>query len=100
MKKNYDKQYKSKVAIAAIRESKTIQEIAIKFEVHPNQVTQWKKQLVDNVGSLFERPNKKSVDLRKVEKSRDVLLRTVGEMKLENDFLKKKYRQLYGNEPL
>ena len=58
--------------------------------MHPNQISQWTRQLLDGAVDLFERPNKKS---------EEILLKAVGEMKIENDFLKKKYRQVYGKEP-
>ena len=45
---------KAKVALAAVKGIKTINEIAQEYGVHPTQVSQWKKELLDNVGSLFE----------------------------------------------
>lgn len=99
MKKNYDKQFKAKVTLEALKDEVTIQELANKYEVHHTLIRRWKKQAMDNLPGLFERPNKKSEEERIHEGEKENLLKTIGEMKIENDFLKKKYRQLYGKEP-
>ena len=99
MRKSYDKAFKSKVALEAIREESTLQELGKKYDVHPNQISLWKRQVIEALPDIFERPNKKSDSERQSEEDRDTLLKKVGEVTLENDFLKKKYRQLYGKEP-
>lgn len=99
MRKSYDKTFKAKVALEALKEESTLQELAKKYEVHPNQIVQWKQQLLEGAEGLFERANKKSQAEREAERDRELLLKAVGEMKIENDFLKKKYRQLYGKDP-
>ncbi len=99
MRKRYDKAFKTRVALEALKEEMTLQELARKYEVHPNQISVWKRQLMEGAAGIFERANKKHPDVKKVEEDRDMLLKAVGEMKIENDFLKKKYRQLYGKDP-
>ena len=100
MKKTRSTEFKAKVAIAAIRGEQTIQEIAQKYEVHPNQVSQWKKQLLENATSAFEKEGKKNhTEDDALEQKEKTLFSEIGKLKVENDFLKKKYRQLYGREP-
>ena len=99
MRKSYDTAFKVKVALEAAKEQMTLHELAQKYDVSPGQISQWKKQLVEGAGELFERPNKKQKRERETEQERDQLLKTVGQLTVENEFLKKKYRQLYGSEP-
>jgi len=99
MRKSYDTAFKVKVALEAAKEQMTLQELAQKYDVAPGQISQWKKQLVEGAGELFERPNKKQKRERETEEERDHLLKTVGQLTVENEFLKKKYRQVYGSDP-
>ena len=99
MRKKHSTEFKVKVALEAIRGEKTIQEIAQNYEVHPNQVGQWKKQLLENATSAFTKQGKKNQVDDGIEKKEEQLFSQIGKLKVENDFLKKKYRQLYGKEP-
>lgn len=99
MRKSFTKEFKAKVALAAIRGEKTIAELANEYEIHPNQISLWKKQLLDGAADLFERPNKKSDQEKDTEKKEGQLFKHIGELKVENDYLKKKYKQLYGHDP-
>lgn len=98
MRKHYDKTFRAKVALEALKETSTLQDMSKKYEVHPNMISVWKRQATENISVLFERPNKKSDEQKDTEQERDLLLKTVGELKVENDWLKKKYRQVYGKE--
>lgn len=99
MRKTYDKAFKAKVALEALRGEKTIQELGQIHGVHPQLITAWKKQLIENAAELFERPGKASEEDLAAERERDMMLKELGQMTIENQFLKKKYRQLYGHEP-
>jgi len=77
--------FKAKVALAAIKGEKTLAELAQQYDVHANQITSWKAQLVDGAGAVFGGASAgieaaPAVDLK-------VLHAKIGELALENDFL-------------
>ena len=94
MRRKIDPALKAKVAIEAIKGEKTVSEIAGKFDVHPNQVTQWRKKVLEALPSLFSRRRKK--EDRESDELRDELFRQIGQLKVELDWLKKKSEQLDG----
>lgn len=83
-RRKFSASFKSKVAIEAIKEHSTIQELANKHQLHPNQITKWKSDFLANASSVFEKEGK--VNNRK--DNSDKLYKTIGELKVENDFLK------------
>jgi len=89
MRKTYDKAFKARVALEALKGEKTIQELGQIHGVHPTLITQWKKLLVENAAELFERPGKVSDEERQSEEQKEQMLRQLGQMTLENEFLKK-----------
>ena len=76
--------FKAKVAMAALKGDRTLSELAKAFDVHPNQITQWKDDLVAGAASLFERGHEGS---REVAVDVKALHAKIGELTLENDFL-------------
>lgn len=78
---------KAKVALEAIKGHKTINEIASAYEVHPNQVSTWKKKLLDGSTDVFTRANERCEE--SFEREREKLFSQIGQLKVENDFLKK-----------
>ena len=97
-KTQYSKEFKAKVAIEALRGEKTIQELSQIHGVHPNMIGQWKKHLIENAAESFDK-NKKDSEKIATEKKLDQLYGQIGMLQVEKEFLKKKYRQLYGTEP-
>lgn len=87
-RKSFSAEFKSKVALEAIKEQSTINEIAAKYQVFPNQVCAWKKELLDGVGSIFVDKRKK--ELKPDEDIVPQLYQQIGQLKVEVDWLKKK----------
>src|SRR6516164_673553 len=88
-RKKHNAAFKAKVALAAVRGDRTIAELASAFGVHPNQIYNWKKQLLDGAVSVFEGGGAEAE--RTVSEAQvDVLYRQIGQLKVENDFLARK----------
>ena len=93
-RRNFSPEFKAKVAIEALKEQQTLSELATKYEIHPTQITDWKKQLLGGSSTLFE--GGKSVVPPENDPEKDELYKVVGQLKIENDWLKKKSEQLFG----
>jgi len=86
-KKRHTAKFKFAIALEAAREVKTLNELASHHGVHSAQISLWKKQLLENGEGIFATPQKKDTGL---QKKLDELHRTVGEITMERDWLKKK----------
>ena len=88
-RKKHSAAFKAKVALAAVRGDRTIAELASAFGVHPNQIYNWKKQLLDGAVSVFEGGGA-AAEGTVSEAQVDLLYRQIGQLKVENDFLARK----------
>ena len=82
-RRNHAPGFKAKVAIAAIKGDKTLAELAEQFDVHPNQISEWKQQLQESAADVFDGPPK----AKTVEPDLKLLHAKIGQLTLENDFL-------------
>ena len=82
-RRNHSPAFKAKVALAAIKGEKTVSELAQLFDVHPNQITQWKSQLQDGAAAVFGSGTAVAAPAVDVK----TLHAKIGELALENDFL-------------
>ena len=88
MRKSYHSSFKAKVALEAIKGERTLAQLSSHYEVHPNLIRQWKKQLLDNATNIFSGRQKKKECNDEEEKAK--LFEQIGRLKVELDWLKKK----------
>lgn len=88
MHKKFEPAFKAKVAIEALRGEKTLSRISSEYGVHPNQVSQWKQELLSRSAEIFGKLA--SAKDREQQELIDKLHRIIGEIKVENDWFKKK----------
>lgn len=87
-RRHYDSRLKAQVALEAIKNQRTISEIASDYGVHPNQISKWKKKLLDEVPEIFS--SKREKRQQDNEALQDELYKQIGQLKVELDWLKKK----------
>lgn len=88
-RRKFSSAFKAKVAIEALKERESLAELSRRFEVHPNIISKWKKEFIENSSAAFESKGsqEKEVDSEK-------LYAKIGQLEIENDFLKKTARKL------
>lgn len=87
-RRNHSTQFKVKVALAATKGQKTIAELSKEYQVHPSQIAQWKKQLMESLPEIFSTRRKK--EQQEQEALTNELYQQIGQLKVELDWLKKK----------
>ena len=93
-RRQYSAEFKSKIAIAAVRGDKTTAEIAAQYELHPTQVNTWKRELLENVSMLFDKGKSANKAQSDAKAENDELYRQIGKLKVERDFLAERSAQL------
>ena len=98
-KKSYTAEFKAQVVLEVLREEKTLSEIATEHELNPNQIRNWKREFLERAPSVFEESKAKKEAVRREKEAADekaAMLKTIGQLTLERDFLKKKSIERFG----
>lgn len=85
-RRRFTAKFKTKVVLEAIKEKLTLPEIGEKYKIHPQQIRNWKKDFLSGAESVFEK--RKGSVKSEGEAEKDRLLKTIGTLKVENDFLR------------
>lgn len=91
-RRKFSADFKAKVALEAVKNQKTLAELSQQFEVNPVTISKWKAEFMENISSVFggEKSKTSDEDSPEIEK----LYAQIGQLKVENDFLKKSARKL------
>lgn len=89
-KRTFTAEFKAKVAIEAIKEVKTISELAQIYQVHPNLISLWKKDFLSNAGKVFDGGRDEMEEIKKLKKENDELVHQIGQLTVDINWLKKK----------
>ena len=89
-RKKYTSKFKTKVVLEALKERSSVAELAQKYELAPQQINLWKREFLSRAEDVFEAKGKSRKEVAEEEK--DQLLKVIGQLKVENDFLNKALR--------
>jgi transposase-like protein len=101
MKKNkYEPELKAKVVLTLLREEKTVSQVAAEYGVHPNLISRWKAEFIEKMPGVFSKDNNETDKLRReYDAEKEELLKQIGQLTVENTWLKKTYQKALGMKP-
>lgn len=98
-RRKFTVEFKTKIVLEILKEEKQLGELATEHGVSPNQLRNWRKEFLGNAAKVFSE-SKQEKDLkakeRALDEERSEIMAKVGQLTIENDWLKKKYRQVFG----
>ena len=89
-RRKFSADFKAKVVLEALKERNTVEELARRYEIHPNQIHHWKKEFLSNASSVFSTGESLSEEKKRFEEEKERLYAQIGQQKVEIDWLKKK----------
>lgn len=89
----HDAHFKTKVVLEALKGAKTLAQLSSEFGIHAQQITDWKRQVLEGMPTIFESgTSKPALTTEQREQIESPLFQQIGQLKVENDWLKKKLR--------
>jgi len=98
-KRQFTAEFKTKIVVELLREEQSLNEIATKNDISPNQLRNWKKEFLENASKAFSNSKQEREEKQKAkaaQEERQDLMAKVGQLTIENDWLKKKSVQVFG----
>ncbi len=92
-RRNHSPSFKAKVALSALRGDLTMVELVKKYDVHANQISDWKKQLLESAADVFGKGAQKAEES---EEAVEALHAKIGQLTMENDFLERGLERIHG----
>lgn len=89
-RRKFSADFKAKVALEAIKNQQTLAELAVKFDVNPVMISKWKSEFLENMAAAFEKKD----EVEKEDVDTQELYAQIGQLKVENEFLKKSFKRL------
>lgn len=93
-RRTHDESFKVKVVLESLKDERTLLELSGKYEVHPNQISQWRKQFLANATKAFTGDKSDKDYINKLESEKEDLHRQIGEQTMDINFLKKNLKKL------
>ncbi len=92
-RRKFKADFKAQVALEAVKERKTLADLAQQFNLHPNQISNWKQELVNSATSIFQQTSSVQDEKQNFEAEKSRLYEQIGKLQVELDWLKKKYQR-------
>ena len=89
-RRKFNPEFKTKVVLEALGERLTLTELAQKYDLHPNQIAQWKREFMEKASEVFTKGEKAQKTEEDFKQEAELLYKTIGQLKVEVDWLKKK----------
>jgi transposase len=89
IRRKFSEAFKAKVAIEALKERETLAELSKRFEVHPNMISKWKQEFLEKSAEVFDKESDSETEV-----DADKLYSKIGQLEMENDFLKKSLKKI------